>query len=123
MKNIILVVAGGAVGTFFRYLITGVDFKLSEGDFPTGTLVVNITGSLIIGFLWGLFERFDISSSARMTLFIGVLGGYTTFSAFGLESFSLVKGGDIRTALMYIMTTNALGIASVFTGFKISRAF
>lgn len=121
MKDMILVVIGGAVGTLFRYLVTGVGFRTEEGAFPFGTLVVNVTGSLIIGFLWGFFEKFDVSSSAKMMLFVGVLGGYTTFSAFGLESLALAKGGDLRTAFTYIVATNLLGLASVFAGFKASR--
>jgi CrcB protein len=121
MKDMILVVIGGAVGTLFRYLVTGVGFRTEEGVFPFGTLVVNVTGSLIIGFLWGFFERFDVSSSVRMTLFVGVLGGYTTFSAFGLESLNLARSGELRTAFTYIVATNLLGLASVFAGFKASR--
>lgn len=122
MKEMLLVVAGGAAGTLFRYLVTGLGGRPADGTFPTGTLIVNVTGSLIIGFLWGFFEKFDVSASARLTLFMGVLGGYTTFSAFGLESFGLIKSGDLRTALLYIMMTNALGLVSVFAGFKVSRA-
>jgi len=121
MKNMLLVVAGGAAGTFFRYLVTGADFRLPGWSFPVGTLVVNLTGSLIIGFLWGFFERFDVSASARMTLFIGVLGGYTTFSAFGLESLNMAREGNLKTALMYVLATNVFGLAAVFAGFKASR--
>lgn len=117
----LLVVAGGAVGTLFRYLVTGAGFRAGDGGFPFGTLLVNLTGSLIIGFLWGFFEKFDVSASARMTLFIGILGGYTTFSAFGFESLNLAREGHLKTALMYVIATNVFGLAAVFAGFKASR--
>jgi fluoride exporter len=121
MLRFLFIAAGGAIGTVARYVVSGLDYKYPAGVFPISTLVVNLSGSLIIGLLWGLTDRFPVSPNVRLFLFIGILGGYTTFSAFGLESFNLLKDGEYRIALMNILITNALGVAFVFAGYCISR--
>ena len=121
MIKLLFIATGGAIGTLLRYFVSGIDYKFSNGIFPISTLVVNATGSLIIGFLWGLFERVDVSATARMFVFMGILGGFTTFSTFGLESFNLLRDGERGIALANILVTNILGIAFVFIGFAASR--
>jgi len=121
MIKLLFIAIGGAIGTLLRYFVSGIDYKFSNGIFPISTLVVNATGSLIIGFLWGLFERVDVSATARMFVFMGILGGFTTFSTFGLESFNLFRDGERGIALANILVTNILGIAFVFIGFAASR--
>ncbi|MBM3243468.1 MAG: CrcB family protein, partial [Candidatus Omnitrophica bacterium] len=85
MQKLIFIAFGGAIGTLLRYFVSGFDYRFSNGIFPSGTLLVNLTGSLIIGFLWGIFERFTFSPTLRMFIFVGLLGGFTTFSTFNLE--------------------------------------
>lgn len=121
MAKILFIAFGGAIGTVFRYIISGLDYKFSNGVFPLSTLLINSIGSLIIGFLWGLFERVDIHSTTRMFIFIGILGGFTTFSTFSLESFNLLRDGEFKIALANIFTTNIIGIGLVFIGFSISQ--
>ncbi|MFA6321624.1 MAG: fluoride efflux transporter CrcB [Candidatus Omnitrophota bacterium] len=121
MLRFFIIAMGGAVGTLFRYALSGFDRKVSNGIFPINTLIVNLIGSLIIGFFWGLFEHLSVSSHAKTFIFIGILGGFTTFSAFSLESFNLFRDGEFKIALLNIGITNILGILLVFIGFVISK--
>lgn len=117
MLKLLLVAAGGAFGSLMRYWISNVEYKHSNALFPLGTFLVNITGSLLIGFLWGISERFVFPPKLRAFAFIGVLGGYTTFSAFSLESFNLIRAGEYKIALGNILLTNVVGIICVFIGY------
>jgi CrcB protein len=112
---------GGAVGTISRYLLSNVEHKFSNHIFPSNTLIINLLGSLVIGFLWGLFERFAVPSHIRVFIFVGILGGFTTFSTFSLENFHLFRDGQIKVAMVNIIATNTLGIALVFVGFIFSK--
>jgi fluoride exporter len=121
MVKILFIAFGGAIGTALRYIVSSMDYKFSNGIFPVSTFIVNITGSLVIGFLWGLFERIDVSSSMRMFIFIGIIGGFTTFSSFSLESFNLFRDGEYKIALVNILATNLVGLVFVFVGFAAAR--
>jgi CrcB protein len=121
MTKIILLAAGGAAGTLLRYALSGVTYRIMGGIFPWGTLAVNLTGSLAIGLLWGVFEVENLSPQMRNFLFIGVLGGFTTFSTFALESFNLLRDGEIKLALSSIVASNVIGVALVFSGFVLSK--
>ncbi|MFB3918973.1 MAG: fluoride efflux transporter CrcB [Candidatus Velamenicoccus archaeovorus] len=118
-----LIGLGGAIGTVLRYIISGLDYKYSYGIFPISTLVVNLAGSFAIGFLWGLFEVVAISPQVRMFIFIGVLGGFTTFSTFALENFNLFRDGEHPIALLNILVSNLCGIFLVFAGYALARMF
>ena len=121
MVKFLYIAIGGAIGALLRYGISGLPHKYTDGVFPWGTLSVNLLGSLLIGILWGAFERFDISPNVRTFLFIGVLGAFTTFSTYSLESFNLLRDGEIKLALSNIMISNIACIALVFAGFVVSR--
>ena len=121
MTKFILLAAGGAIGTLLRYSLSGLTYNFINGIFPWGTLVVNLAGSLAIGLLWGFFEMENMSPGLRNFIFAGVLGGFTTFSTFSLESFNLLRDGEIRLAISNIVVSNIVGIALVFAGFFISR--
>lgn len=121
MLKLLWIAGGGAAGTLLRYFVSGLDYRFSNGVFPVGTLAVNLIGSLAIGFLWGLFEHVDVSPQARMFALMGILGGFTTFSTFSLETFNLFRDGEFRIAFLNILLTNAAGIAFVFIGFILSR--
>lgn len=122
MLRFFVIALGGAIGTLARYIMGGLDYRFSNGVFPISTLVVNVSGSLAIGFLWGIIDRFAISPNARMFIFIGVLGGYTTFSTFSLETFNLLKDGEYRIAIMNVVFSVMLSIIAVFAGYLISKA-
>ncbi len=120
--KILLIAFGGAIGTTLRYFVSGIDYKISGGVFPVSTFIVNVTGSLVIGFLWGLFEGSALSSAVRMFLFIGILGGYTTFSTFSLETFNLLRDGEVKIAMASVLATNVVSVILVYAGFFAARA-
>ncbi len=121
MTKILLLAAGGAIGTLLRYSLSGLTYKFFNGVFPWGTLFVNLAGSFAIGLLWGFFDIENLSSNIRNFIFIGVLGGFTTFSTFALENFSMFRDGQIKLALSNILASNIIGIALVFAGFLLSK--
>ena len=116
--GIILVGLGSMIGGVLRYgLSTWVHRVLDNPWFPYGTLAVNVLGCLIIGFLAGLAEtRAAFTSQARLFLFVGVLGGFTTFSSFALETFMLARDTQNIAALINIGLELALGLLAVWMG-------
>ena len=119
--KIIALIIGGSLGTLLRYWISGYAYRLFEGNFPWGTLAVNLIGSLLIGFCWGLFERGNIQVNVRLFLFVGLFGGFTTFSSLALETLNLIKVGNIRFALLYILSSNVFGLILVYLGYIFAR--
>ena len=117
MKYIYILV-GGAAGSLLRFIISEYISAKYSSDFPVGIFFVNILGALIIGFLFGyLSDNELLNDKLRFLLFIGLLGGFTTFSSFALENMRLIKDGLILTSLLYIMLTNVLGIVVAFAGY------
>lgn len=115
------VVIGGGIGALLRYLISGLIQKQSISIFPHGTLVVNLIGAFIIGFLWELFQNVIVSTNIRVFLFMGILGAFTTFSTFSLETVNLIKDKEYITALINILISNLGCIILVFSGFAAAR--
>ena len=118
MKGILLVALGGAIGSVARYKLSGyVLHHTIDWRFPAGTFAVNVLGCLVAGILAGLAEKHDmLSADARLALFTGVLGGFTTFSAFGLETLYLVRRGDFTIAGANIVLSVVAGLAALFLG-------
>ena len=103
-----------------RYGLSGVIAQLTGGAFPYGTMFVNVTGALLIGILASLSapeSRFFIPAPARMFVMTGFCGGYTTFSTFSLESFNLLRNGEIRSALANMLLSVVLCMLAVWTGY------
>lgn len=121
MLKILLLISGGAIGTLARYSLSGVVHRWFGSSFPFGTLAVNLIGSFIIGLLWGMFERESLTPNVRSFLFVGVLGGFTTFSSFSLETLNLFRDGETKWALMNILANNLIGLLLVFAGFTLAR--
>ncbi|HDJ38273.1 MAG TPA: fluoride efflux transporter CrcB [Methanosarcinales archaeon] len=121
MSKLSFIAIGGAIGALLRYTLSGVAYKYLGSGFPWGTLCVNLIGAFAIGILWGLSEKTAISSDFRTFAFIGILGSFTTFSTYGLETFNLFRDGEIKLALANILVTNVLGIALVISGFITSK--
>ncbi|NNM54598.1 MAG: fluoride efflux transporter CrcB [Spirochaetales bacterium] len=117
-----MILVGGAVGSLARYLLSRWVNVTTGSSFPWGTLVVNLLGALIIGFLTGLFERWVISPQVRLLIFVGFLGGFTTFSTFGLETFNLFKQSEFLLAFSNFALTNVLGLAFVAGGYALAGA-
>lgn len=120
MNSIVLVMVGGAMGSLARFLLAGFAQRYVNNGFPIGTVLVNLIGSFIIGFLWGVFEN-QPASQLRAFLFVGVLGGFTTFSAYSLETLNLFKDGNIRLALLNILLNNVLGILLALGGLAVAK--
>jgi fluoride exporter len=120
--QIALIALGGSAGALLRYWLSGAVQRVAGATFPWGTLAVNVTGCLAIGFLWSHFERTAASPEVRGFVLIGVLGAYTTFSTFGLETLNLMRDGETGRALLNVALSNGVGIAMVFAGVLLSRS-
>ena len=118
MLNIIFVGLGGALGSIARYLVsTWVQTAAKNINFPFGTLTVNLVGCFVIGFLAQLAEARGIfTSESRAFVFIGILGGFTTFSSFGNETLNLARGGEFWNALANIGQNVVIGLLAVWLG-------
>lgn len=121
MKQILLVGFGGFLGSILRYLISKLNTEISIHSFPAGTFLVNIIGSLLIGFLVGVLATHAPSSQLRLLLITGFCGGFTTFSAFTNENFNLIANGQFLTSALYIILSIVGGIFAVFGGINISK--
>lgn len=122
MFQIMAIAAGGALGSVLRYWTSiGVHSFLGR-DFPYGTLTVNVTGSLSIGLLTVLLlERFDVGPEWRAGLLIGVLGGFTTFSTFSIETVNLLEQGDIAKGVLNSVLSFSLCLFATWLGLLIGR--
>jgi len=117
MKHLLLIGLGGGLGAISRAKLSGFVLHHAATDFPLGTLIVNIVGCFVAGILSGLVERHDwFSPETRVFLFTGLLGGFTTFSAFGVETISRLKQGDVGVALSYVALSVLGGLAAVWVG-------
>lgn len=122
MDKYIYIFLGGGAGSVMRYLVSGWSFKLLGTHFPYGTLMVNLLGSFLVGALWALFEdSLRLTPVARNLLFIGFLGGFTTFSTYTLETLNLMRDGEYFKAMGNVLTVNILGLVLVFLGFVVAR--
>ena len=118
MKGLLLVAAGGAVGAVARYKLSGlVLHHTTDWRFPAGTFAVNVLGCLVAGVLAGLVERHDMfSQETRLLLFTGLLGGFTTFSAFGIETMFLVRRHETLIAGANIALSVVAGLGALWLG-------
>ena len=112
---------GGAVGTALRYLVSEWALKVYEGALPLGTIMVNAIGSMLIGLAWGFTDDWNWSKEARLFVFVGLFGGFTTFSSYTLETLNLVRENEVRMAIGNVLISNILGIILVFAGFGMGR--
>ena len=112
---------GGGTGALSRYLMSLWVGSLWDGSFPLGTFLINLIGCFLIGFLGGLSEKLTIEPNVRLLLQTGFLGGFTTFSSFGLESFQLFRRGEGVLASGYVLGSNLIGIVLVVVGFFASK--
>ncbi len=125
MTDLFLVGLGGFIGAATRYgVILGVSRLAGQPSFPWGVLTVNVVGSLLIGVLAGLAEtRQFLGPGARLFLFVGLLGGFTTFSAITNDTLTLLRNAAYLSAAANVLLTVALGLAAVAVGYATARAF
>ena len=122
MLKWLLIAGGGAVGSMLRYAMQGWVQRLTPTIFPVGTLAVNVLGCLLIGILAGMFAGPQlVREEYRIGLMVGVLGGFTTFSAFGLESFRLMQDGEARLMFLNVLLSCGIGFAAVWLGYRLAE--
>ena len=122
IRAIILVGIGGGVGSIFRYLTSVFVGKYFQPLFPWATFAANILGCLIIGLLFGFFDRHQLTNPDLKYLFItGFCGGYTTFSAFAAENINLFQSGNTLTAFLYIAASVLVGLFAVWLGVTLTK--
>ncbi|CAH0341040.1 fluoride efflux transporter CrcB [Rhizobium sp. CECT 9324] len=124
MYHMVLVALGGAIGSVLRYLTGMAALRLMGPNFPWGTLTVNIVGSFAIGLLSHVvMVRFGASDALRLLLITGVLGGFTTFSAFTLDAIVLAERGALVMPLVYVAASVILSIGAAVLGLGLARSF
>ncbi|MFC7498929.1 fluoride efflux transporter CrcB [Enterovirga sp. GCM10030262] len=123
MPNLFLVMLGGAIGAGFRYHLSRVALEQMGAAFPWGTWIANLLGGLLMGLLAGIALR-DGPVDDPLLLFLGVgmLGGFTTFSAFSLEAAQMIQRGELIVAAAYAVSSVAGSVMLLFIGFWLARA-
>jgi CrcB protein len=117
IKNILLVAMGGGLGSVLRYLCQKWIYDLYPHPFPLGTLIVNVSGCLLIGILAGISERGHLlDSDRRLFMITGICGGFTTFSTFCYENLALLRNGQVAYFSLYTAFSVVLGLLAVFAG-------
>jgi fluoride exporter len=123
MNHLLLVAAGGAIGAGLRHLANIGALRLFGPNFPWGTMGVNVLGSLVMGiFIEALMRRAGTPNELRLFVATGVLGGFTTFSAFSLDFAVLFERGDTGSALFYALASVILSILALFLGLWLVRS-
>jgi len=124
VAGFLIVFAGGGLGAALRHGVNLLSARLLGTAFPYATLFENVTGSLVMGLIAGYFAfKGDASQHWRLFLTTGILGGYTTFSAFSLDSALLYERGELGFAALYVLGSVALSIGGLFLGFAVIRQF
>lgn len=120
--NFVIVFIGGGIGSMLRHAVNVLCARGLGTAFPYGTLTVNITGSIIMGLFAGYFAfKGDATQSWRLFLMTGILGGYTTFSAFSLDTALLYERGELGLAFAYVLASVAISIFGLFAGLMLVR--
>lgn len=123
MTNALLIFFGAGIGGLSRYYFSNFIHLFFSREFPYGTLFVNVSGSLIMGFLFVIiFDRFsEMSQQLRALLLIGFLGGYTTFSSFSIETLNLIESGEILKASFNVLFSIILCLSATWFGLLLGR--
>ena len=116
------IAVGSAIGGVSRYLVGGLSQRLVGGTFPSGTLLINVTGSFLLGLIlrYGV-ETTTLTPEVRAFLTVGFCGGYTTFSTFSYETVALAEDGDWTRAALYVALSVGLSLVATFVGFIAAR--
>ncbi len=122
MSQLVYIAAGGATGALMRYWMSNGIYALLGRGFPYGTLTVNVVGSLLMGFCYVfMIERMDVSVEWRAALMIGLLGAFTTFSTFSIETLNLLESGEQMKAALNILLSVTLCILGCWIGMIVGR--
>ncbi|MBH5389810.1 fluoride efflux transporter CrcB [Bradyrhizobium diversitatis] len=122
IQYILAVAAGGALGAVVRYLVAIGSGRAFGTNFPWGTLIINVTGSFLIGIFAALFAtRWNLPQTARMFLTVGICGGYTTFSTFSLDAWYLIERGQTVTSAVYMIASVVLSVGALIAAMQFVR--
>lgn len=116
MNNLLMIAVGGALGAISRYGLSQLAINVFGKGFPFGTLIANFVGSLLMGLLFALLESESILPHAKISLGVGFLGAFTTFSTFSLDTVLMIQAGDIQKAILNIIGNLLLCLIAVFIG-------
>lgn len=115
-KRILIIAAGGGLGAVLRYVLSEITYRFTSPTFPWGTLTVNLVGCYLIGLVWQYSELYLVSTSTRIFILTGILGAFTTFSTFSLETFALLRDGEIKMAVLNQLFSVSFGLVLVIAG-------
>jgi CrcB protein len=122
IRNILLIGFGGFIGSVARYFVSFLNLSVNFFSVPVGTLLVNVIGSFIIGFLTGIAEKSTILTAEwRLFLMVGLCGGFTTFSSFANENLVLLHNGEIFSLFLYTGLSIFIGFLAVWLGFSVTN--
>jgi CrcB protein len=123
MYKVLFIAIAGLLGTLARYWLSGWADARWGATFPIGTLIVNLTGCLLIGFLFhATGEKYLVDPVLRSAVLVGFLGGFTTFSSFGIQTFALLRDGEMFLAGVNVLVSNVAGLLMVWAGYAVSRS-
>jgi len=123
MNKILFIGVAGLLGTLGRYWLSGWADERWGATFPIGTLIVNLVGCLLIGFLFhATEEKYLVDPVLRSAVLVGLLGGFTTFSSFGVQTFNLLRDGEIFLAGVNVLVSNVAGLLLVWIGYAVSKS-
>ena len=121
MQDLLLVIVGGALGSMMRYLVSLISHYQTTSPFPYKTLIINVLGCFLVGFVTMRFQHHELLSGIRLFFIIGFLGAFTTFSTFSYETIILYQAGHVRTAILNIFASTFLGMLAVIGGIWAGR--
>ena len=121
MKEILAIMLGGGLGATSRHGVHIFVHRFAAGNFPVGTITVNMLGSFFIGLCGALLEHYKVAAEYRLFLLTGFFGSFTTFSTFARDKAELLKVGDVKTVIVYVLTSNILGVLLVFAGYFLAQ--
>lgn len=122
MYRLLAIAAGGAAGATLRYLLAGLVHRFASASFPWGTLVVNVLGCFVLGLLGtAIAGPLLMREELRLSLLVGLLGAFTTFSTFGWETMMLLSNGRWALATGNLLLSNGLGLVAVFCGYRLAQ--
>jgi CrcB protein len=119
--NLLLIAIGGALGSVARYLLSTFVLRVTGTLFPLGTFVVNVVGCLVFGAIAGAaIQRVQLTPALRLFLLTGILGGFTTFSSYAFESYSLIRDGQFFWASINVVGQVVAGLAGMWAGYAVA---
>ncbi|PEN14199.1 fluoride efflux transporter CrcB [Longibacter salinarum] len=121
MRSLLLIAAGGAIGALMRHGVSALVHRYVPASFPWGTLAANLAGCFLIGALWAVSERSSFSPALGLFLFTGMIGAFTTFSTYALESLQLMQRGHVVSGLANIALSTLAGIFLVLIGMQTAK--